>query len=53
MTDIQIILRNMGIKGYLTINNHLVIMNPGEYLINKFCDCGRRSQEDDLCSCEK
>ena len=33
ISDIQIILRDMGVKGYLTPDNRLIIMNPSEYLV--------------------
>ena len=52
VSDVQIILRDMGIKGYLSSNGQLVIMNPREYIMEKLCGCGGdHSQDDKLCGC--
>lgn len=44
-SDIQVALYNMGVKGYLSHNN-LVIMNPFEYLEKSDCGCHNHTRDE-------
>ena len=50
LSDVQIIFRDMGLKGYITPDRRLVIMNPRGYLVEKLCGCGGNHHRE-LCGC--
>ncbi len=44
-SDIQVALSDMGLKGYLS-NNNLIILNPSEYLEKADCGCHNHARDE-------